>query len=103
MKQAQEPERFYARVYWLDTLTGNSGVYEDSYPSLWREAGDSFINPFMWEDGNWSCDCNRELFFLGTPMEDTTCGDERFKVLRLEARIKGVCVDSGYSELEEIK
>ena len=41
-------------------------------------------NTYWWEDGNASCDCNRELFFLRAIGEDepidTECGDDRFSV-----------------------
>jgi len=45
----------------------------------WTEASD-----FLWSDGNYSCDCNREHFFLRAMGQDedddsaTACGDERF-------------------------
>lgn len=38
---------------------------------------------FIWREGNYSCDCNRELFFrrLGGEEEgDPDCGDERYSV-----------------------
>ena len=41
-------------------------------------------NTFWWEDGNASCDCNRELFFLRARKEnddiETVCGGDRFNV-----------------------
>jgi len=41
-------------------------------------------NTYWWEDGNASCDCNRELFFLRARKEDepedTRCGTGRFSV-----------------------
>jgi hypothetical protein len=43
-------------------------------------------NDFWWEDGNASCDCNRELFFnrgLNLPSEELNafkCSDGRFSV-----------------------
>lgn len=42
------------------------------------------FSAYIWEDGNYSCDCNRELFFTRARFEDdpeeTECGDERFSV-----------------------
>lgn len=40
---------------------------------------------FYWQEGNGSCDCNRELEFerikgIEVPFEDLKCGDERFSV-----------------------
>ena len=41
-------------------------------------------NEYWWRDGNASCDCNRELFFLSAlgeeEPEDTECGETRFSV-----------------------
>ena len=40
-------------------------------------------NTFWWEEGNASCDCNRELFFLRARAEkdiDAECGYDRFNV-----------------------
>lgn len=48
---------------------------------IWR--GFEF-SEFMWSDGNYSCDCNRELLFSRAREEDepdnTDCGDHRFSV-----------------------
>jgi hypothetical protein len=39
---------------------------------------------YIWSDGNFSCDCNRQLFFWRAGGEDDTrehqCGHERFSV-----------------------
>lgn len=52
-------------------------VYVDKYP--WDGASD-----YMWGDGNYSCDCNRALFFARAVNEDepeeTPCGDELYTV-----------------------
>jgi len=55
-------------TYWDD-----EGLYQE---------GD-YDGVFIWEDGNFSCDCNRSLFFhraLGLPEEDCSCGYEAFRV-----------------------
>jgi hypothetical protein len=47
--------------------------------------GDNVPNEFIWEEGNYSCDCNRELFFeyangkKGDEIE-SECGDGKFSV-----------------------
>jgi hypothetical protein len=57
-----------------------------SYEDTWHDAG-----VYMWGDGNYSCDCNRELFFeqAGSPLEDDDdddegetphCGETRYRV-----------------------
>lgn len=35
------------------------------------------VSTYIWEEGNFACDCNRQLFFDGS---DADCGDERFDV-----------------------
>jgi hypothetical protein len=40
-------------------------------------------NPYMWSDGNFSCDCNREIFFRQSRGEDeidNSCGETRYGV-----------------------
>lgn len=54
-------------------------------------------NTYWWEEGNASCDCNRELFFLRArnedDSEDTECGDERFSVRLSDADTGEVLYD----------
>lgn len=39
---------------------------------------------YMWEDGNYSCDCNRSIFFYSLPLDKSfPCGDTRFKLMDL--------------------
>lgn len=42
------------------------------------------VNPFVWEDGNYSCDCNRRLFFARANGEDEDwegdCSDGEYSV-----------------------
>jgi len=44
-----------------DQQTGESVIWEDK---------EYHYNDYMWEDGNYSCDCNRELFFKRVKGED---------------------------------
>lgn len=44
---------------------------------------------FLWEDGNYACDCNREQFYreaAGETGDESPCGDSRFTVEYVEAR-----------------
>ena len=47
-----------------------------------REDADwSYGQQFLWEEGNYSCDCNREIFFEranGVETEDEECSEGRF-------------------------
>lgn len=49
----------------------------------WHEA-----SYFWWDEGNFSCDCNREWEFQragGEPVsDDPECGDERYSVLYID-------------------
>jgi hypothetical protein len=57
--------------------TGETRIYEDEYE----------YSEFMWTEGNYSCDCNRHLFFeraIGNePEEDMPCGNTLYKAIYL--------------------
>lgn len=67
-------------IHWRETATGRTGIYEDM--GYEDEPGEPIL--FWWEEGNASCDCNRSTFFLGDESVDDSCGDERFRVIRIE-------------------
>lgn len=46
------------RVTITDTTTGESATLDDM-----GRFDDGVFNDFIWSDGNYSCDCNREIFF----------------------------------------
>ena len=50
---------------------------------IWKQHG--YIDPYMWAEGNYGCDCNRQLFFERAngaipEWDDFSCGNERYKV-----------------------
>ncbi len=54
----------------LDTVTGEKLTTNDKHDS------------FSWAENNWSCDCNRELYFLPDSMEtEGKCSTKRFLVI----------------------
>lgn len=56
----------------LDTVTGQTGVLEG-------------MRPFCFAEGNWSCDCNRNLFGVEEPRPEGCCqGAFRFLVIDFE-------------------
>lgn len=68
-------------VHLRDTRTGETRTH--------RTEGivdsDGTLATYIWEDGNFACDCNRYLFFqqaggAETREEDEVCGHERFDV-----------------------
>ncbi len=84
------PSHLFAKVWWRDTLTGKEGVHDErqmqglTIGSVWLDE-DGEPNWYMWEDGNYSCNCNRALFFLGAGLDSVACGDGRFEILKREA------------------
>ena len=53
---------------------------------LWYDEGEYYDNIlFQWEEGNYSCDCNRAWFFARAgkkPEFDVPCGDDKlYKVI----------------------
>ena len=59
--------------------TGEIRNFYDSDPI--DEDLESYL--FLWEEGNFSCDCNRCLFFkrVNNELEDeASCGDEQYSV-----------------------
>jgi hypothetical protein len=58
--------------------TGEVREYFDEYL-----VGEDGFDPYMWQEGNYSCDCNRGDFFAranGEEDPDHDCGDELYKV-----------------------
>ena len=45
--------------------------------------------PYLWEEGNFACDCNRAVFFTGDHDIVQECGESRFDVLAVEFCITG--------------
>ena len=62
-----------------DTTTGETREWDSGLE--WVEHSD-----YLWEEGNFSCDCNRSLFFgraIDTPedeIEEAPCGGLRYTV-----------------------
>ena len=57
------------------------------------EPGEQYPSPYIVEEGNYSCDCNRELYFERAEgnepeLESTSCSDGRFSV-NLENHVTG--------------
>lgn len=62
--------------------TGETRYHDDDFD--WPSE-DRFV--FMWTEGNYSCDCNRELFFgraggePDPPEDENECGNERYRAV----------------------
>jgi hypothetical protein len=59
----------------LDQLTGYVGEKKFSCEDFMEEV------LYLWSDGNYSCDCNRQHFCYGYDGDDAECGDERFLIV----------------------
>lgn len=67
------------RVAIRQNATGEIRIRE--FDSEWEEGSD-----FLWEEGNYSCDCNRSTFFHQSgpdTLDSGKCGDERFDVISI--------------------
>lgn len=66
--------------YFVDIRRNEDGVIHRYYMAdLSWDAG----SDYWWQEGNMSCDCNRELYFaraIGEEAESVQCGDEAFSV-----------------------
>ncbi len=93
-----------SELVWVDVAihirkndTGEIRVRQDQ---IWL-SDDDVPDPYIWEDGNYSCDCNRRLFFARANGDeedwDSGCGEGEYS-----ARVfyKGERV---YSDFEEDK
>jgi hypothetical protein len=77
-----------AWIWWEDTKTGEVGFYDESKKaglgSVWLTDDWGHLNEvdwFMWEDGNYACDCNRGIMFGVVPYDEAKCSEDRFEIL----------------------
>lgn len=68
-----------------ENATGRMVKYEDSHPYWTDDESQHSGLRFMFEDGNYSCDCNRKLFFGRAQLteftdEETPCGHNAYAV-----------------------
>lgn len=67
-------------VHIMDNTTGQCVSFDDYL--LW-DYEDDIPDTYIWERGNFQCDCNRGSFFdkvLGQEKDDYECGDGRYSV-----------------------
>lgn len=77
----------------LDTATGERKQTEDSSP--WDDLD---LAEFMYQDGNYACDCNRGLIFF--KHEPEGCGDHRY-VMKATVRETGVVLFDEFEDFDE--
>jgi hypothetical protein len=88
-------------VYLTHIPTGEQIIYHDNFGHVTDEEDWKSRSIFIWEDGNYSCDCNRALFFERAKTGDDSvwveqeCGHIVYKLDKLVVRETGEIV---YSE-----
>jgi hypothetical protein len=74
-----EKEFPYNKTTWVEILVkirnNNTGEIRDYLTTgIWDEE-ENCLALYIWKEGNFSCDCNRAIFFKDS---DETCGDTRY-------------------------
>lgn len=76
-----DPERYIHKSFYAEMRDNLTGCVRNVHLDLrWYEH-----SQFMWEEGNFSCDCNRGMFFYGDHTLDFPCSswtDQRFTILK---------------------
>lgn len=88
-----DEEAFAITVHLLKTATGERVEYRTE--GFQDPDNPGQFSSFIWEDGNFSCDCNRELFFArakGLPEPDVYCSGGRFRVEKIVRDADGVVI-----------
>lgn len=80
------------RVAIRDNRSGETRVYTNPDDTWWRHS------EFFWTEGNFACDCNRDLVFkwaagIDTDQEDEDddepCGDDHYSILWVDPKGNG--------------
>ena len=81
---------YYYDIHMINTETKESRIYHDDYK---REKKDDF---YIWAEGNFSCDCNRSIFFYDYEEDkEMDCSKGRIVIEKIVIRGTGETV---YSE-----
>lgn len=73
-------------VHLFEIETGDRAIFEDEQNLCPGETDLEAGIAYQWSDGNYSCDCNRGLFFArarGLPDPDVACGEEIYLVEKI--------------------
>jgi len=69
-----------------------TGVVRKSEHQTWVDKQTNAVSVYMWEEGNYACDCNRRLFFARAVGEeedwDSPCSSDQYDV-KLENPVTG--------------
>jgi hypothetical protein len=64
----------------LEVSTGKTSIYRDKITMEAELDGNYYPVLYIWEEGNYSCDCNRRSFFYGRFVEDSPCGEGKYLI-----------------------
>lgn len=82
--EVEKPHDHLIWVYIIAHIKNNETSEVRQYKEkLNIEFGESHPNDYIWESGNYACDCNREIFFRKAGQEekiDHDCGDGKYSV-----------------------
>lgn len=74
--------------YLLRDVTNGLERYEHDYYCLWRSSGSDGEcvdgGGFIWEEGNYSCDCNRALMLYGDDRYGCNVEDNKIVLVRID-------------------
>ena len=70
------------QIYLKDMATGEVKAIDFEYSGNHPDGYDMGVL-WMWEQGNYSCDCNRGNYFYPDDETDCPCGDERFNLQKI--------------------
>jgi hypothetical protein len=90
----KEGEKVQVRLGWWNKLDNTRGVYVLPEPEEFTNRGQWKPElegaAFQWGEGNYSCDDNRAIFFLGLPPSHTdpdyACNTENLEIEYVEIR-----------------
>jgi hypothetical protein len=87
-------------IHLRNKLTGETRVYKDEYD--WQDSGEyeaEELMLFMYEEGNYSCDCNRSLFLYDwNEDKKLECGGDIIVIDKIEETESGKIVFDGEEE-----
>ncbi len=69
-------------IYLKDVLTGEVRAIPFEWNNFHPDGADERVL-WIWEQGNYSCDCNRGSYFYPDDATEWSCGDSRFNLQRI--------------------
>lgn len=97
----QTKEKLADNGVWIELIAhirkNETGEIRKHTTEAFLASGASTPSIFIWQTGNYACDCNREIFFSDDDSQEAKCSDGRFSV-NLENPVTGEII---YREFED--